>query len=484
MILDFGNFFGLVALLPSSVVISLAMTIRAYALAGLGAICIAGVLLAQGPRADNLSPPGLATPNFSQAVLKPPNVQLKVPPGFSVSAYAEGLPGVRWMQVAPNGDLFVSQYNRSTITVLRDTHNEGKPPNLRMVYANGIGGGRRDPQGDRGGARRGPPNATPPSGFLTSLVDTAAAAIPCVADVQLPPGTTGIQNPMGMAFRNGYFYVANTDGIIRYKYTLGDLEAPPGDPQKVADLPGGGFHGWRNIVFNRAGTKMYVTVGSASNNRAGEDCRRAAILEMNADGSGARIFASGLRNPEGLAWQPGTNRLWTVVNERDSLGDDLVPDFFTSVKEGGFYGWPYSYIGQHYDPRYVGGQPELVRKAIVPDVLIPAHSAPLGLTFYTADQFPMRYRNGAFIALHGSWNRSKASGYKVVFVPFVNGMPGPMEDFMTGFLLNEGGRNPDGSMAPIIQWGRPVGVAVGRDGSLLVTDDQGGRIWQVKYKNP
>ena len=229
---------------------------------------------------------------------------------------------------------------------------------------------------------------------------------------------------------------------------------------------------------------MYVTVGSASNNRAGEDCRRAAILEMNPDGSGMRIFASGLRNPEGLAWQPGMNRLWTAVNERDSLGDDLVPDFFTSVKDGGFYGWPYSYIGQHYDPRYFGGQPELVRKAIVPDVLIPAHSAPLGIAFYTGEQFPMHYRNGAFIALHGSWNRSKANGYKVVFVPFVNGMPAPIEDFMTGFLLSEGGRNPDGSMAPIIQWGRPVGVTVARDGSLLVTDDQGGRIWQVKYKNP
>ena len=455
---------------------------RAQGLVALGLLG-AAALLAQGPRADNLPPPGLATPNFSQAVLKPPNVQLKVPPGFSVSVYAEGLPGVRWMQVAPNGDLFVSQYGRSTITVLRDTHNEGKVPNLRMVYANGSGGSRDTQQGDRGGGRRGP-NGPPPAGILQGPVDTVAAAIPCVGDLHLPPGTWGIQNPMGMAFRNGYFYVANTDGIVRYKYTPGDLEAPPGEPQKIADLPAGGFHGWRNILFNRSGTKIYVTVGSASNNRAGEDCRRAAILEMNPDGSGARIFASGLRNPEGLAWQPGTNRLWTVVNERDSLGDDLVPDFFTSVKDGGFYGWPYSYIGQHYDPRYIGGQPELVKKAIVPDVLIPAHSAPLGLAFYTGDQFPMRYRNGAFIALHGSWNRSKANGYKVVFVPFVNGMPGPIEDFMTGFLLSEGGRNPDGSMAPILQWGRPVGVTVARDGSLLVTDDQGGRIWQVKYKNP
>jgi len=446
-------------------------------LTGLGALLIALVSLAQGPRADNLPVPGFATPNFSEAVPKPPKVQLKVPAGFVVSLYADNLPGVRWMQWAPNGDLFVSQYNRSTITILRDTDRDGKP-NVQTVYANGSGGGRGP--GERSGRRGG----GPPTGVFTARGDTAAAAIPCVSDIQLPPGTIGIQNPMGMAFnRNGYFYIANTDGIVRYKYTLGDME-PQGPPQKIADLPAGGFHGWRNIVFNRGGTKLYVTVGSASNNRAGEDCRRAAILEMNPDGTGVRVFASGLRNPEGLAWQPGTNRLWTAVNERDSLGDDLPPDFITSVKEGGFYGWPYAYIGQHYDPRYTGGQPEVVKTTIVPDVLIPAHSAPLGLTFYVGDQFPERYRGGAFVALHGSWNRSKANGYKVVFVPFVNGVPGPMEDFLTGFLLKEGGRNPDGTIAPITQWGRPVAVSVTRDGSLLVSDDQGGRIWQVKYRTP
>jgi glucose/arabinose dehydrogenase len=451
------------------------MTIRAYGLAGLGVVTS---ILAQGPRADNLPPPGLATPNFSQAVPKPPNVELKVPAGFVVTLFADELPGVRWMQWSPSGDLFVSQYNRNTITVLRD----GKPDS-RAVYASGSIENRRDPAGERGGARRGqggpPPQAPPPA----RPVDTAAAAIPCAPDVTLSPGTVGIENPMGMAFRNGYFYVANTSSIVRYKYTLGALE-PQSEPQKIADLPGGGFHGWRNILFNRMGTKIYVAVGSASNNRAGEDCRRAAILELNPDGTGMRIFASGLRNPEGMAWQPGTNRLWTVVNERDSLGDDLVPDYLTSVRDGGFYGWPYSYIGQHYDPRYDGGQPELVKKAIIPDVLIPAHSAPLGLAFYVGTQFPAHYRNGAFVALHGSWNRSKANGYKVVFVPFVNGVPGPIEDFLTGFLLSEGGRNPDGSMAPITQWGRPVGVNVTRDGSLLIADDQGGRIWQVRYKGP
>jgi glucose/arabinose dehydrogenase len=417
-------------------------------------------------------------------VRKPPNVDLKVPAGFTVTLYAENLPGVRWMQISPNGDLFVSQYNRNTITILRDTDDDGKP-DTRTIYASSTGGGRRDPSGN--GARRGlgQQQAVPAAG----RGDTAAAAIPCASDVQLSPGTIGIQNPMGMAFhRSGFFYVANTDSIVRYRYRPGDLK-PQGEPQKIADLPSGGFHNWRNILFNRQGAKLYVTVGSFSNNRAGEDCRRAAILEMNPDGTAMRIFASGLRNPEGLAWQPGSNRLWTTVNERDSLGDDLVPDFFTSVRDGGFYGWPYSYIGQYYDPRYLGGQPELVKKAIVPDVLIPAHSAPLGVAFYTGNQFPERYRNGAFIALHGSWNSSKASGYKVVFVPFVNGAPGEIEDFLTGFLIKEGGRNPDGSIAPITQWGRPVGVLVTRDGSLLVSDHQGGnnqdgRIWQIRYTGP
>jgi len=454
------------------------MTSRTYGLAGLSILCFASIFVAQNPRAENLPPPGLATPNFSQAVPKPSNVDPKVPAGFSVSLYAENLPGVRWMQFSQNGDLFVSQYSRSTITVLRDTDNDGRP-NTRTVYANGSATSRRDPQGDRG--RRGP-NGPPGQPAQPAQPPGPPAAVPCVADAVLPPGTTGIQNPMGMAFRNGFFYVANTDSIVRYRYTPGDLE-PQGEPQKLVDLPAGGFHGWRNIVFNRAGSKMYVTVGSASNNRAGEDCRRAAILEFNADGTGGRIFASGLRNPEGLAWQPMSNRLWTVVNERDQLGDDLVPDFFTWARDGGFYGWPYSYIGQNYDPRYVGAEPELVKRAIVPDVLITAHSAPVGLAFYTGNQFPPRYRNGAFIALHGSWGRSKASGYKVVFVPFTNGMPGTIEDFMTGFVLSEGGRNPDGTMAPIIQWGRPTGVTVARDGSLLVSDDQGGRIWQIRYRS-
>ena len=278
--------------------------------------------------------------------------------------------------------------------------------------------------------------------------------------------------PFGMAFHDGYLYVGNPGSLVRFKYASGDLQAQ-GEPEKLLDLPVGG-HSTRNVIFNRAGTKMYLTVGSQSNNNAGEDCRRAAVLEFNPDGSGYRVYASGIRNPVGLALQPGTDIIWTAVNERDNLGDDLVPDYATSVKDGGFYGWPYWYIGQTYDPRYVGAFPELVKRTLVPDVLIPAHSAALGITFYTGTQFPQRYRNGGFVALHGSWNRSVASGYRVAFFPMNNGRPGPLEDFMSGFVVSDG----EGGTA-IERWGRPVGVAVAPDGSLLVSDDGGNRIWKI-----
>jgi glucose/arabinose dehydrogenase len=281
--------------------------------------------------------------------------------------------------------------------------------------------------------------------------------------------------PFGLAFNNGYLYVGNTSSLVRFKYTNGDLKAQ-GEPEKLMDLPAGG-HSTRNVIFNRAGTKMYVAVGSNSNNNAGEDCRRAAILEFNPDGSGYRVFASGIRNPVGLAWQPGSDTLWTAMNERDNLGDDLVPDYATSVKDGGFYGWPYSYIGKNYDPRYAGAFPDLVNRAIVPDVLLPAHAAGLGITFYEGTQFPPRYRNGGFVALHGSWNRSISSGYKVVFFPMTNGRPGPIEDFVSGMLASNGENG-----TPIEAWGRPVGVTVARDGSLLVSDDGSNVIWKVSAR--
>jgi glucose/arabinose dehydrogenase len=332
-----------------------------------------------------------------------------------VDVYADNMDRPRMMTLAPNGDIFVAQSSAGTVTVLRDANKDGTPE-ARFKYV----------EGQRG--------------------------------------------VFGMAFHDGYLYLGRSDSLIRYKYTPGDTIAQ-GAPEKLADYPASG-HSTRNVIFSRDGRKMYVAVGSQSNKSAGEPEIRAAINEYNPDGTGHRIFASGLRNPVGLALQPGTNTIWTAVNERDTLGDDLVPDYITSVKDGGFYGWPYSYIGSNYDPEHVGKMPDLVKRAIVPDVLIPAHSAALGVTFYTATQFPSRYQNGAFVGLHGSWNRSKPQGYKVAFVPFTNGRPGPIEDFLTGWTVSE---------SPNQVWGRPVGVFVAPNGSLLVADDGGSKIWRVRF---
>jgi glucose/arabinose dehydrogenase len=376
---------------------------------GLALVCAAVTAQQQIALPEPFATP--STRNQSRVVPKPDDASLKVPAGFRVGVFADNMSQPRIMEWAPNGDLFVAQSRAGSIVVMRD----GKPE-ARSEYA------------------------------------------------------TGLQNPFGLAFHEGYLYVGETTRIVRFKYQPGEMKAS-GAPEKLVDLPAGG-HSTRNITFSRDGKKMYVSVGSQSNKSAGEDPVRAAINEYNPDGTGHRIVASGIRNPVGLAWQPGTTTLWTAVNERDTLGDDLVPDYATSVKDGGFYGWPYSYIGSHPDPEHVGKEPDLVKKAIVPDVLIPAHSAALGITFYTGTQFPQRYRNGAFVGLHGSWNRSKPTGYKVIFVPFTNGKPGAPEDFVTGWLIGD---------TPATTWGRPVGVTVARDGSLLVADDGGGKIWQVKY---
>ncbi len=423
------------------------------------------------PKADSLPAIGVAKPSRGTLVPKPDGVVPTVPAGFAVSLFAE-IQAPRLMVYAPNGDLFVSSPAANNITVFRDANNDGVFE-TRSVYAQA-----EVPQrGGGGGPRGGPPPAPPaPAGVNLEINGPilGAAAPACVAPpVFNTPGPGALAAPFGMAFQNGYLYVGNTGSLVRYKYTAGDLTAQ-GTPEKLLDLPVGG-HSTRNIVFNRAGTKMYLAVGSASNNDAGGDCRRAAVLEFNPDGSGYRVFASGLRNPVGLVLQPGTDIPWVAVNERDNLGDDLVPDYATSLKDGGFYGWPYSYIGQHYDPRYVGAFPDLVKRAIVPDVLIPSHSAPLGLAFYTGTQFPQRYRGGVFVALHGSWNRSVASGYKVVFVPMNGGKPGPLEDLMFGFLANDGANAPQ----DMARWGRPVGITVARDGGLLVSDDGGNRIWKI-----
>src|SRR5262245_48691719 len=428
------------------------------------------------PQAGRLAAVGPAKPNRGALVEKPVSVTPGAPAGFTVSVYAE-IDTPRMMVYAPNGDLFVSSPASNTISVLRDANNDGTFE-ARSVYAG-------TPPPARGGGAA-PQAATPQPAAGARAPAGQAAVNPTVNGPILgekapacaaPPafnnrGQGTIAAPFGLAFHDGYLYVGNTGSIVRFKYSPGDLKAQ-GEPEKLLDLPVGG-HSTRNIVFNRAGTKMYVSVGSQSNNNAGEDCRRAAVLEFNPDGSGYRVYASGIRNPVGLALQPGTDVVWTAVNERDNLGDDLVPDYATSVKDGGFYGWPYSYIGSNYDPRYVGAFPELVKRAVVPDVLIPAHSAALGITFYTGTQFPARYRNGGFVALHGSWNRSVGSGARVSFFPMNNGRPGPLEDFLTGFVVSDG----EGG-TPIERWGRPVGVAVAPDGSLLVSDDGGNRIWKI-----
>lgn len=455
-------------------------SLRTSGLAALGLVAIGAAMWAQQgppqPRADQLPAVGPARTNRGGNVPMPAGALPTAPAGLTVSTYAE-LQGPRLMVYAPNGDLFVSSPTTNSITVLRDANLDGIFE-ARGVFAQGaVPAARAGGGGGRGAARAGGPAIAPADAPVNPEINgpllgaSAPACAPPPPFHNPGPGTLGA--PFGLAFHGGYLYVGNTASLVRYRYTPGDLTAQ-GEPEKLLDLPQGG-HSTRNIIFNRAGTKMYLAVGSASNNTAGEDCRRAAILEFNPDGSGYRVFASGIRNPVGLALQPGTDTIWTAVNERDNLGDDLVPDYATSVRDGGFYGWPYSYIGQTYDPRYLGAFPDLVKRATVPDVLLPAHAAALGITFYTGTQLPQRYRGGAFVALHGSWNRSTASGYKVVFFPMNGGRPGPIEDFVTGFVVNDGSGGVD-----IQRWGRPVGVTVAPDGSLLVSDDASHRIWRVR----
>jgi glucose/arabinose dehydrogenase len=286
-----------------------------------------------------------------------------------------------------------------------------------------------------------------------------------------------LNRPFGMLIMGNYFYVANTDALLRYPYTVGE-KVIKSKGEKILDLPAGGYnnHWTRNIIASADGKKILISVGSGSNvgeNGMDKEERRANILEVDPNGKGERIFATGLRNPVGMDFEPTTHTLWTAVNERDELGDDLVPDYITSVKEGGFYGWPYSYFGQHEDPRLKGQRPDLVKKAIVPDIPVGSHTASLGLAFYKAKAFPEKYRNGVFVAQHGSWNRSVLSGYKVLFVPFKNGKAsGIPEDFLTGFIADP---------AKSKVYGRPVCVVVLPDGSLLVSDDASNTLWQISY---
>jgi glucose/arabinose dehydrogenase len=383
--------------------------------------------------------------HFSNVVGWPTGKTPQAPAGFTVTEYARDLASPRWIYVAPNGDIFVAESN---------TERKG----VKQAVKNVVTGQNKSERTEVSANR------------ITLLRDTNKDGKPEVRETFL----AGLNQPFGMLVLGNSFYVANTDGLMQYPYQAGQAKmTAPG--KKILSLPAGGYnnHWTRNLLASPDGKKIYVSVGSGSN--VGEhgpenEIRRANILEINPDGTGERIYASGLRNPVGMDWEPGKNILYTAVNERDELGDDLVPDYLTSVKEGAFYGWPYSYYGQNEDPRRKGESPDLVKKAIVPDVPLGSHTASLGLAFYDQKAFPTKYHNGAFIGQHGSWNRSAFSGYKVVFVPFTDGKPGKPEDFLTGFIA--AGNDKD-------VYGRPVGVTVLPDGSILVADDAAGRIWRV-----
>ncbi|GAB3995326.1 sorbosone dehydrogenase family protein [Spirosoma daeguense] len=385
-----------------------------------------------------------STVKFSNVIGWPEGKMPQAPAGFTVTEFARNLDNPRWIYVAPNGDIFVSEAKTERKGIANKVVNAVK--------------GRNKAENEGSSANR-----------VTLFRDADKDGKPEVREAFL----TGLNQPFGMLVIDNSFYVANTDGLMRYDYKAGQTKmTTPG--KKILELPAGGYnnHWTRNLLAGPDGKKIYISVGSGSNvaeNGIENELRRANILEINPDGTGERVFASGLRNPVGMGWQPTTKTLYTAVNERDELGDDLVPDYMTSVKEGAFYGWPYAYFGQNEDPRRKGERPDLVQKTVVPDVPLGSHTASLGLAFYDKSAFPEKYHNGAFIGQHGSWNRSQLSGYKVVFVPFQNGKPGTPEDFLTGFLT---GKDKDA-------YGRPVGIAVLPDGSILVADDTSGRIWRV-----
>ena len=367
-------------------------------------------------------------------------------PSFAVNAFATGLDHPRWLMVLPNGDVLVAESNK---------------PEKKGI--GGIRGWIMRSVMKRAGA------GVPSANRITLLRDADGDGVAETRSVFL----SGLHSPFGMALVGDILYVANTDALLRFPYRSGQTNvATPG--VKVADLPAGDInHHWtKTVIASRDGKFLYVTVGSNSN--AGENGMRneegrAAIHQIDPASGRSRLFASGLRNPIGLAWEPHSGALWTTVNERDEIGSDLVPDYMTSVQDGGFYGWPYSYFGQHVDTRVQPPRPDLVAKALAPDYALGAHTASMGLAFYEGGLLSQRYAGGAFIGQHGSWNRKPLTGYKVIFVPFANGMPaGGPEDILTGFV------NARGEAL-----GRPVGVVVDRKGALLVADDVGNVVWRV-----
>jgi glucose/arabinose dehydrogenase len=405
-----------------------------------------GSVNTSGYQADSLAPPYAtkSVQNFSKIMGWKNGETPKAPDGFTVTKFADGLDHPRWIYVAGNGDVFVAEAN----TELKGIKKIGAKLS-RKIKTQHYGKS---------------------ANHIIRFTDADRDGIPEQRSVYIDD----LNQPFGMLIIGNHFYVANTDAILQYDYTPG-APSITSKGKKIISLPGQGRHWTKNIITNEKKDKIYIAVGSSSNvaeNGLDKEIRRANIIEINTDGSGEKIYASGLRNPVGMDWAPGTHTLWTAVNERDELGDELVPDYLTSVKENGFYGWPYSYFGQHKDPRMKNYPADsLVSKAIVPDVPLGSHTASLGLQFYDKKSFPEKYHHGAFVAQHGSWNRSVISGYKVIFVPFKNGTPsGKPEDFLTGFISN---------LSASEVHGRPVCVATMQDGSLLVTDDVSNTIWRV-----
>ncbi|MBA3975146.1 MAG: L-sorbosone dehydrogenase [Candidatus Solibacter sp.] len=362
------------------------------------------------------------TPSASNApavIARPENAQLRLPAGFSIKEYAAGFERPRYMIQLPAGVVLLSDSTRKgTVYALFDRNRDGVSEDRKAILQ-------------------------------------------------------GLDRPFGLALWKDYLYVAETTAVKRYKFNPSTLVIGPGE-EVVSMKEFGSGHWTRTIRFSPDGTKFYLSIGSASNVSPGEPEMRAAILRFNPDGTGREFVARGTRNPIGLDFEPTTGKLWAAIQERDGLGDDLVPDYFTSIKEGGFYGWPYAYIGPNEDPRNKGQRTDLVKSTIVPDVVLPSHVAVLDSRFYRGSMFPARYGNGALLAYHGSWNRAQRIGYSVVFIPFKDGRPsGPAEDLLSGFMLDPGKKEV---------WGRPVGLLELPDGSLLVSDDGGNRIWRITYK--
>jgi len=427
----------------------LTLVVLLFALAGCGDEATLPVEAGTGP--DPELPPPVQTfmPTVVLAKAKgwPDGAKPKAGPGLEVSAFATGLDHPRWLFVLPNGDVLVAE-----------TAAPPQPEATRGIMGWAMKMGLRWAGADLSSANR-----------ITLLRDADGDGVAETRSAFL----TGLNSPVGMALIGDDFYVANTDSVMRFPYEDGATEITA-EGEKIADLPAGplNLHWVKNIVASPDGAKLYASVGSNSNlgERGMENEEgRAAIHEIDLAAGTSRLFATGLRNPVGLAFHPDSGALWTSVNERDELGSDLVPDYMTTVKDGGFYGWPYSYYGDHLDPRAQPQRPDLVAKAIVPDYALGPHTASLGLAFYDGTLLPERYRGGAFVGQHGSWNRRPPSGYKVIFVPFADGRPaGTPQDVLTGFLSEAGDA-----------YGRPVGVVIDKNGALLVADDVGNTVWRV-----